>query len=211
MQTKVETIVYRGIKFRRYPKIKRNNSYFTPNSSYIKKGVRNLHRYKYKCEVGEIPIGYDIHHKDGNHLNNEISNLVAQNSKEHRSYHSKKWASENKEFIKEHLAKIRDKTKEWHKSEEGHKWHKQHAIKCGFGKEEYGIVWCKFCGNEFKTKRSRSKYCSNKCKSAFRRMQGIDDIVTKCKYCGKEFKKNKYSKKECCNKGCAKKLYWKTL
>ena len=94
MQTKVETIVYRGIKFRRYPKIKRNNSYFTPNSSYIKKGVRNLHRYKYKCEVGEIPIGYDIHHKDFNKKNYKLDNLSLETYSDHRKIHAG-WVREN--------------------------------------------------------------------------------------------------------------------
>jgi len=45
------------------------------NSSGIKRSVR-LHRLVYSYFYGDIPDGYEIHHKDNNKLNNHPSNLV---------------------------------------------------------------------------------------------------------------------------------------
>lgn len=50
------------------------------------KGKR-LHRLIYENEYGPIPKGYDIHHIDGNKLNNDLDNLVALSRKEHTSLH----------------------------------------------------------------------------------------------------------------------------
>ncbi len=48
----------------------------------------SLHRYKWEKEIGDIPAGYDIHHRDGNKLNNEISNLECLPKSEHTKLYS---------------------------------------------------------------------------------------------------------------------------
>lgn len=48
----------------------------------------SLHRYKYEKEVGKIPSGYDIHHKDFNKINNNIENLECLSKSDHTRLYS---------------------------------------------------------------------------------------------------------------------------
>ena len=52
------------------------------------------------------------------------------------------------------------------------------------------------CGEEFESTQANTKFCSNNCKSKYRRMEGTDNVEAECVVCGKKFVKNKYSKKE---------------
>ena len=47
----------------------------------------SLHRYKWLKEVGKIPNGCDIHHKDRDKTNNKISNLECLSKSEHTKKH----------------------------------------------------------------------------------------------------------------------------
>ena len=47
------------------------------------------HHIVWKKFFGDIPDGFIIHHKDGNKLNNDISNLVLMSLKEHARMHAK--------------------------------------------------------------------------------------------------------------------------
>ena len=49
-------------------------------------GVRctaRIHRLVYKTFIGDIPPGYEIHHKDGNKQNNNVENLEALSKRDH--------------------------------------------------------------------------------------------------------------------------------
>ena len=46
-----------------------------------------VHRLVFEAFVGEIPKGYEVHHRDENKLNNNLSNLVLLSSEEHRKEH----------------------------------------------------------------------------------------------------------------------------
>ena len=48
------------------------------------------HRLVWKNHFGEIPKGFQIHHKDGNKLNNSIENLELVPFKEHQRIHALK-------------------------------------------------------------------------------------------------------------------------
>jgi len=48
---------------------------------------KRLHRYVWEKYNGEIPSGYNIHHKDHNTLNNDISNLELIGHSEHIAIH----------------------------------------------------------------------------------------------------------------------------
>jgi endogenous inhibitor of DNA gyrase (YacG/DUF329 family) len=64
---------------------------------------------------------------------------------------------------------------------------------------------CECCGKEFEiniNSASHTRFCSNKCKSKWRRDSGLDDIIKICPICGKEFKTNKYSKTKTCSREC---------
>lgn len=46
-----------------------------------------LHRLIYEKYYGKIPKGYVIHHKDGNKVNNDISNLEMIEASKHNKFH----------------------------------------------------------------------------------------------------------------------------
>ncbi len=128
-----EVIVYRGIKFTRYPEAKavgaRNYFKGFANGKHIK-----LHVYKWQCEKGEIPAKHHIHHKDGNSTNNEIDNLECLSAKKHLQHHYENKTEEQKKRLKENLiTKAIPASKEWHRSSEGRAWHREHAAKTFFG------------------------------------------------------------------------------
>jgi len=73
-------------EFQMYDNIKftlRNNGYF---ASMV--GSREyIHRYKWIKEVGQIPEGWDIHHKDEDKSNNETSNFECLPKSDHTKKH----------------------------------------------------------------------------------------------------------------------------
>lgn len=163
-----------------------------------------LHIYVWENEVGEIPDGYHIHHKDFNPDNNDISNLQLMPKHEHLKYHSnlqdKEWARRNLE------ERARPKAKEWHGSEAGIEWHRKHgkevAEKLKLATVE---LVCQHCGKTYSVQRSiseGSRFCSNACKSAWRRKVGLDDEERVCAICGKKFFANKYANKKTCSHSC---------
>ena len=46
-----------------------------------------IHRLVYEAFIGEIPKGYEVHHRDENKLNNSIKNLYLLTTEEHRKTH----------------------------------------------------------------------------------------------------------------------------
>lgn len=52
-------------------------------------GEQYLHRAVWKKAHGNIPKGYEVHHKDHNTLNNSLSNLTLIKKGQHQSMHNK--------------------------------------------------------------------------------------------------------------------------
>lgn len=167
---------------------------------------KSLHQVVWEYYNGEIPKGYHVHHIDHDGLNNDISNLKLMEEKEHLKYHAD---LQDKEKLREHAEKIREKAIEWHKSTKGREWHKEHYEKM---KDKLHVeieLVCQECGKTYKTTKHDSKFCSNKCRTKHRRKSGIDNETRICKHCGKEFVVNKYSKSQYCSISCGRKDYWK--
>lgn len=169
-----------------------------------------LHRYVWIKHNGEIHEGMHIHHIDCNKTNNDISNLRMMTPSDHHSLHSKM----NSDICTDNLIKYAvPASKEWHASKEGSEWHKQHGFEVAaktFAEKETTLI-CQNCGKEFQAYNvcsNRNKFCSNRCKSAWRRKSGVDNVVRICEYCGKEFTVNKYSKSKFCSKSCGQKWSW---
>jgi hypothetical protein len=198
-----KTIWFNGYKF-----TKDDKSGYYLSATQLKDGKQvRLHRYVWEHFNGEIPQGYHVHHKDGDKSNNDISNLEALSHQEHLNIHHELWRNDEGVMNKKkaNLDKIRPLTVEWHRSKEGRKWHSEHAKKV-FGNREKEKFFCKHCGDSFETlKVKENKFCSNKCKSAWRRESGVDDEKRNCEYCQKEFVVNKYSKKRFCGMVCSNK------
>lgn len=189
---------FNGVKFTRDEK----SGYYL-NSSIRKR----MHRYVWEFYNGEIPEGYQIHHKDKDKSNNDISNLEAVPFSAHAKMHSKEKAAMMHEAMVENLkTNAIPKAVEWHKSEEGRDWHKVHYENTKHKLHPEKKMVCEMCGVEYTGKASaENRFCSNKCKSAWRRKSGIDNETRVCAFCGAEFITNKYSKGETCSRACANK------
>lgn len=204
-----EVVVFKGTKFRRYPESKRRSDrvYFTPGIADKMKGVKRLHEELWIDANGPIPEGHHVHHLDHDPLNNGLDNLECMPGGDHHRYHAatpemvEYYASDG---ALDHLANIRPLTVEWHRSPEGREWHRQHAIKCAAARKDKPGT-CEQCGNAFISKKP-DRFCSNKCKSAWRRDSGVDDETRTCAWCETEYVVNKYRKTRFCSKKCAAQL-----
>lgn len=162
--------------------------------------------YIWEFYNGEIPEGYDIHHKVSKR-DNEIEHLEMLTKSEHRKVHYDIFSEDRKKQMKLNLEKnARPKAIEWHKSEEGKAWHKNQYERTLAKVKEKEFI-CENCGEKFKSKpKAKNKFCSNKCKSSWRRKEGLDNEIRICEYCKKEFTINKYSKTRTCSKACSNRL-----
>lgn len=198
---KSEVFEWNGVLWRRYPQSKRRS-----DSAYFKSKGRYLHRALWEYYNGIIPEGYHIHHIDGNTLNNNIYNLEAINSADHLSYHADKNGI-NQSFIKKveaHRKHLHKYAASWHSSEEGITWHREHAKETIMQSFAYRRAKCEQCGDlfEYESVRDNGKFCSNKCKSKWRRDSGVDNVEKSCEVCGKQFVSNKYDKIRTCSRKC---------
>lgn len=171
-----------------------------------------LHQYIYEKEVGKIPDGYHIHHIDGNKDNNDIANLKLLTPSEHAKEHGEYKHSNPERYKKqcEHLDRIRP-DHVWPKDPEKYEIHRE-ALKRGMRNSEPVEKVCSHCGKKYVSKKfGKHLFCSNKCKSAYRRKHGLDDVVRVCHVCGEDFKINKYRKTSTCSRSCANVLRARTM
>lgn len=62
-------------------------AYVTLHDDDAKQHTFRIHRLIWECVNGEIPSDFDIHHKDGDKLNNSIQNLELISRYEHNCFH----------------------------------------------------------------------------------------------------------------------------
>lgn len=189
----MKTQYFNGVRFTRDDK----TGYYL-NSTMRKR----IHRYVWESYNGEIPKGYEIHHIDHDKSNNSIENLELMTFANHQSYHAAIRGKKNVETG--HLDNIRPLTKEWHASEEGKKWHREHYENNKHLLHVEKEFECEMCEKKYKTTATgNNRFCSNKCKSKWRRESGVDDEIRECVNCGRHFAANKYTKTKACSKSCA--------
>ena len=174
---------------------------------YNTKLRKHMHQYVWEKENGPTPKGWEIHHIDGDTDNNDISNLQAMPMLEHKAIHTEQLRNDPARLEKMRInfeLNARPKANEWHGSKEGREWHKQHYEEYKELLHQKKTFVCEQCGSEFVTVNIGSnRFCSNKCKSKWRRDNGLDDVVRVCENCNEEFTVNKYSKTRNCSKKCA--------
>src|SRR3990167_8133917 len=209
---KSEQVIFDGKRYNRYPESNKKElqNYFSTGG-----GGKRLHVAVWEFYNGKVPIGYHIHHKDSNSLNNSISNLECITVSEHISTHSKYNFHNNKEYRNKqerHLKKIRPLTIKGHRSNEGREGQRDHE-RMVFGNRPFIQKTCLQCGKLYQTKNKvRTKFCSNNCKSKYRRSIKKDMERRKCVICQTEFIINRYSKTKTCGKiSCIRTLRRKTL
>lgn len=163
-----------------------------------------LHVYMWEKHNGAIPKGCEVHHATVDKSRNEIADLQLLTAEEHREYHARNITEERKAQMRDNLInKAIPKAIEWHKSAEGREWHKQHGKDAWKNRKPIKYT-CTNCGAEFESLNVYSdksnRFCSNNCKSAWRRKLGVDDEKRSCEICGAEFTANKYSTRKRCDK-----------
>lgn len=186
-----EVIFYRGKKYCRYPDSPYPaNHYFRPSKN---DGSRKaLHQAIWEDANGPVPDGFELHHRDGNKGNNTLENIQLVPKHHVRIYH------------RDNIKKAMEAAKAWHASPEGLAWHSEHAQQMGFGHSSVRHLVCEHCGQEFETtKVHMARFCSNACKSAWRRAARLDDETKQCTVCGAEFISNRYDKTKTCSHKCA--------
>lgn len=189
---------FNGIRFTIGP----GRKYFS--NSNVK--PRGMHTYVWTYYNGPIPKGYEVHHKDLNRYNNDISNLELLEKHEHKKLHGRLLTEEQRDWRRNNInTKARPKAIEWHKSEKGKKWHQEQVET---RKDNRSIVegTCLQCGKEivgYNNQGHAKKFCSGACSQKYRRQNGLNDIKAICCVCGKEFITDKYKPKKTCSKSCA--------
>lgn len=126
----VEVAVFNGIEFRRYPNSSNESHrrYFKPGGQWVQRGVGALHQEVWKHHRGPIPDGWHVHHKNGDFLDNRIENLECLPPAEHYDQHQADRSALGRSPAQQaHLDRIRSKAAEWHRSEAGRAWHREHA------------------------------------------------------------------------------------
>lgn len=163
------------------------------------------HRWVWNSVHGEIPLGYEIHHKNADKSDNDIKNLELMEGGRHASLHMQ--CPERRQWARAHAERIRPLTKKWHGSAAGIRWHRKHAKKAGFNVREYKDYTCEMCAKSYTSRKAGlTRFCSNACKSKWRRISGLDDIDKTCCICNEPFRASKYVGKMTCGRVCAIKL-----
>lgn len=152
--SKREVVVFAGATFYRYPQSSGSAS------RYFQDGAgRSLHRVMWETVYGPIPPAHHVHHKDGNHSNNEITNLECIPAFDHLSSHARS----------------------------------RRTLKV-----------CAFCRKEYETTHAGrgGRFCSNPCKSAWRRKEKLDNEWRKCVECGVKFFVSRFKNTLNCSRSC---------
>jgi len=70
---------------------------------------------------------------------------------------------------------------------------------------EYRTLICLQCEQEYQTRAMspNQKFCSKRCKAAWRRASGVDDVESICHQCGASFTYNKYESTKHCSRSCS--------
>ncbi len=164
----VESVVFNGRKYNRYPE-----SDNPAHRRYFARAGHRLHRDVWKHHNGPIPAGMHVHHIDGNTANNDIGNLACVTSKQHWDEHRAQASERSRrpEQI-EHLSRIRVSAADWHRSDEGRAWHREHAkasLAKTWGKPRVYVesaFHCVWCGLESLRKTDRKQFCCPTCQNA---------------------------------------------
>jgi uncharacterized OB-fold protein len=180
------------------------NFYKCADGYYCNGKSQRLHRYKWEKEVGPIPAGCHIHHKDHDKDNNDLENYELLDGKEHLSHHGKN--PERIAILLEYGEIGRVLAAEWHHTEEAREVSRKNWPKSlGLYMDKIITLKCEHCGKEFETTVFASwgsKFCGNNCKSKARRASRVDHVPRSCVVCGKEFMTDKYGKVLTCSNEC---------
>ena len=122
------SVEFNGVQYRLMGAGRYYLSQSTTNEGRV--GAKGLHVAIWEEHHGKkVPPNHCIHHVDGNCMNNEPENLECVPAAKHFAEHGKRnWNDPAfREKGETQLDSIRDKASEWHRSEAGKAWHREHA------------------------------------------------------------------------------------
>ena len=209
MPLEQDIIEYNGITFIRYPGSKSLSAsrYYYPYANGRRmRGVGALHRVIWESVNGPIPEGHEIHHKDEDFLNNDISNLECLTAKAHAQIHHLGVVTPAKLA---NLDRIRPLTKQWHASPEGRKWHADHAKEVYKSRKPINRV-CVQCGVAYQSfaRRKNDKFCGTVCAQRWYYRAKSFWIDRVCELCHKAFKQPPGRIRRGCSRSCSARLKW---
>ncbi len=165
---------------------------------YLCVGHIPIHRMIWEHLYGTIPEGHQIHHKDGNKLNNSVKNLECLSKSDHMHLHATMRSQELSSRMKSRSNELH----EWHRSEKGRKTMGARA-KLQFENREDKSYTCQHCSRTFTSKHTTDvKYCSDNCVMKARRSSGVDNEERACEICSNKFVINRYQKTRVCSMSC---------
>ena len=85
-----------------------NNVKYYQHKKEHYRAAQNLHKVVYRYYFGDTPEGYEIHHKDLNKSNNDISNLQCLTSMQHHQIHAALQRKKKEKKSRELKSGIRD-------------------------------------------------------------------------------------------------------
>lgn len=197
---KYPPIEFQGVRYYR-----KSARYYIRDPKCMPEGAeRYLHRAVWVFHYGPIPKDSAIHHIDHDRYNNAISNLALFTRSEHASYHTRKRIRDGDPTILRGIVAAREAAKEWHRSDAGRAWHREHAKHTIATHVEPVEATCSHCGRAYTVDPRKKKrgFCSPACQSAARRASGVDNEERICAVCGETFTPNKYSKTITCGRRC---------
>lgn len=180
-----------GITYRRNKKTGHYDSYLA------------LHRFIWIYFNGEIPSGFDIHHKNENPGDNEIHNLKMLTKSEHCKIHNdiahnqalNNYITRQCPVCGKSFTFPKYATRKYCSTACSDKAHTINKL---------DIRICPVCGKSFHVRKSLKQiYCSRTCayKTKNKRKR-LKYIVLKCPICGKEFESKMCSHQKYCSRKC---------
>lgn len=157
-------------------------------------GSIGLHRFVWTYFNGEIPDGYEIHHRDFNHDNNDIANLELVTKDEHKRIHAERKIAHKKSAFTCAVC-----GKEFQAVNRGNNAYC--SATCKKVAERARVVeikTCAVCGKQFSTS-DDARFCSRKCIGEVLKCQEVKT----CPVCGKIFSDVVSKRRKHCSPECA--------
>ena len=163
-----------------------------------------MHRRIWIASKGAIPNGYDVHHRNEDWQDNSLDNLCIMPKSDHMRMHTIDRLKEPHYYAtrKKQLATAREKSKEWHASADGMRWHRDHA-KRTLGRIPKKKIKCVHCGHEWMTTYHNARFCSRSCSATYHVMHVMEKTERKCEECGVLFMVPKVRKTRFCSPQCS--------
>jgi len=157
----------------------------------------SIHRFIWTYFNGEIPDGFDVHHRDLNHDNNDIANLKLVTKDEHKKIHAAIKAKRKPDKKSTFTCAVCGH--EYEAANRGNNTYcSPECKKFAERTRAAEIKNCEVCGKEFSTS-DAARFCSKKCVGEFFKRQEVKT----CPICGKTFSDVVSKHRKHCSPECA--------